>query len=254
VPEGLEVELYRRAAEATIGRRIGGVEVDDRLTVEPLAPRLVDEHVVAARRIGKLLLLDTTGPTLGLHFGMTGRIVVDGRGPIERLQYGAAGDLSHWDRLLVTFDDGGQMRVNDPRRWSSYTLDPDTCGFGPDLLRVTRPQLAAALARRRTAVKAVLLDQRAVAGLGNLCVDEVLWRAGVEPARSADSLNPEEIAALHAAIRRDLPRMLRRGGSHTGTLSPDLRRVLGACPLDGAPLLRSTVAGRTTVSCSRHQH
>jgi formamidopyrimidine-DNA glycosylase len=253
VPEGLEVELYRRAAEVAVGRRIAGVDVDERLTVEPLVPRLVGARVLGTRRIGKVLLLDTDGPVLGLHFGMTGRIVVDGRAPIDRLEYGSAGDAARWDRLRVTFDDGGHLRVNDPRRWARFTLDPDTSRLGPDVLALTRRELAAALAPRRTSVKAVLLDQGAVAGLGNLCVDEVLWQAAIHPGRRADGLTTEEIAALHAVLRRELPRMLRRGGSHTGTVSPAVRADLRPCPRDGAPLCRAAIAGRTTVWCSTHQ-
>jgi formamidopyrimidine-DNA glycosylase len=253
VPEGLEVELYRRAADAAVGRRIVGVEVDERLTVEPLAARLVGACVLGTRRIGKLLLLDTDGPVLGLHFGMTGRIVVDGQAPIDRLEYGSADDAARWDRLRVTFEDGGQLRVNDPRRWARFTLDPDTSRLGPDVLRLTRRQLAIALARRRTSVKAVLLDQGTVAGLGNLCVDELLWHASLHPARPADGLSAEETAALHTAVRRELPRMLRRGGSHTGTMSPAVRAAIPPCPRDGAPLRRAVIAGRTTVWCSTHQ-
>jgi formamidopyrimidine-DNA glycosylase len=253
VPEGLEVELYRRAADALVARRIVDIEVDERLTVEPLAARLVGACVLGTRRIGKLLLLDTDGPVLGLHFGMTGRIVVDGQAPIDRLEYGSADDAARWDRLRVTFEDGGQLRVNDPRRWARFTLDPYTSRLGPDVLRLTRRQLAIALARRRTSVKAVLLDQGAVAGLGNLCVDEVLWHASLDPARPADGLGADETAALHTAVRRELPRMLRRGGSLTGTMSPAVRAAIPPCPRDGAPLRRAVIAGRTTVWCSTHQ-
>ena len=73
----------------------------------------------------------------------------------------------------------------------------------------------------------MLLDQAAVAGLGNMLVDEVLWWAGIDPHRPAGSLTPDEVAALHRAIRRRLPVMLRRGGSHTGTLSPTAARRRG---------------------------
>lgn len=253
VPEGLEVELYRRAAEAVVGRRISAFHVDERLTTDALADRLVGERVTATARVGKLLLLDTSGPTFGLHFGMTGRIVVDDAAPIDRLEYGGGRDDTSWDRLRVAFDDGGHLRVSDPRRWARFSLDPDTSRLGPDVLALTRRQLADALAGRRTAVKSVMLDQHAVAGFGNLCADEVLWHAGVDPARRADQLRPDEVDALHAAVRRELPKMLRRGGSHTGTISPALRRAMPSCPRDGAPLRRGTVAGRTTVWCSSHQ-
>ena len=101
-------------------------------------------------------------------------------------------------------------------------------------------------------MKAVLLDQAAVAGLGNMLVDEVLWWAGIDPHRPAGTLTPDEVAELHRAIRRRLPVMLRRGGSHTGTLSPT-RRAGGMCPRDGGELRRDVVGGRTTVWCPAHQ-
>ena len=102
-------------------------------------------------------------------------------------------------------------------------------------------------------MKAVLLDQAAVAGLGNMLVDEVLWWAGIDPHRPAASLTADEVAALRVSIRRRLPIMLRRGGSHTGTLSPDGARAGGVCPRDGGELRRDVVGGRTTVWCPAHQ-
>ena len=103
-------------------------------------------------------------------------------------------------------------------------------------------------------IKAVLLDQRAIAGLGNMLVDEVLWWSGLDPHRPAASLTVDEMTALQAAIRRRLPVMLRRGGSHTGTLSPTVRNGEAWCERDGTPLRRETVGGRTTVWCPLHQH
>jgi formamidopyrimidine-DNA glycosylase len=99
----------------------------------------------------------------------------------------------------------------------------------------------------------VLLDQTAVAGLGNMLVDEVLWWAGLDPRRPAASLRPDEVAELQRKIRSRLPVMLRRGGSHTGTLSPAARGAGGLCARDGAPLDRTVVGGRTTLWCPRHQ-
>ena len=98
----------------------------------------------------------------------------------------------------------------------------------------------------------MLLDQTAIAGLGNMLVDEVLWWASLDPHRPAASLDADEVAALQHAIRRRLPVMLRRGGSHTGTLSPPCGRPAG-CPRDGAELRRDVVGGRTTIWCPSHQ-
>ncbi|MCU0259711.1 MAG: hypothetical protein MUE78_01705 [Ilumatobacteraceae bacterium] len=252
MPEGLEVEIARRAVAPVVGRRVLDVVADERCAPDPLVP-LVGRRVTGVVRRGKQLAVVTDGPSLGIHFGMTGRVVVDGVAPIERLEYGSGRDDPAWDRLLVRFEGGGDLRVNDPRRWSRFVLDPDLDALGPDLLAVTLAELRSALRGRRTSVKAVLLDQRAIAGLGNLCVDEVLWHAGIAPAASADGLDAAATRALHRAMRTRLPAMLASGGSHTGVIDPAVRAGDGPCPRDGAPLVRSTVAGRTTVSCSLHQ-
>jgi formamidopyrimidine-DNA glycosylase len=108
------------------------------------------------------------------------------------------------------------------------------------------------LGRSRAPVKAVLMDQSRVAGLGNLLCDEVLWRAGIDPARPANTLDAGETRRVHRAIRDTLRVLGRRGGSHTGDFTS--QREAGAhCPRDGAPLVRRTVGGRTTYSCPVHQ-
>ena len=122
----------------------------------------------------------------------------------------------------------------------------------PTRSRSTGAQLDGLLERSRAPVKAVLLDQSRVAGLGNLLTDELLWFAGVDPARPARSLAAAERAALHRALRRTLRVLGRRGGSHTGSLQAQ-RAPGGACPRDGVPLARRTVGGRTTYSCPEHQ-
>jgi formamidopyrimidine-DNA glycosylase len=254
VPEGLEVERYRLAAELLAGRTIAAVVVADPLVVVDAARTVLPGcHIEAAGRIGKLLLLDTDGPVVGIHFGMTGRLVVDGVAGIDQLVYGSRRDAARWDRFVVRLHDGGSFRLHDPRRLGRVVLDPDVSRLGPDALAVSRGALAAALAGRRAPVKAVLLDQRRIAGLGNLLVDELLWWAGVDPRRPGGDMGVEEIAALHRMMRRRLRVMMRRGGSHTGVLSPAVRTGLHGCPRDGADLRRSTVGGRTTIWCPVHQ-
>lgn len=265
MPEGLEAEIYRRHATRALGRRIVRVDVDPR---QPMAAELVRElpglRFAAARRHGKLVLLDTAGehgagPTLGLHFGMTGRLVVDGGAAIDRLEYASGRDDPAWDRLTIELGPRrggtrrGVLRVNDPRRWARFDLDPDERRLGPDFMSVTRDELAGRLTRRRVALKAALLDQSLVAGFGNLCVDEILWQASLAPTRRADSLGELDLDTMVAAMREHLPAMLDRGGSHRGTISPEVRAGLPPCPRDGAPLARATVGGRTTVWCPGHQ-
>jgi formamidopyrimidine-DNA glycosylase len=258
VPEGLEVETYRRQAEAVVGRRIMGVDTPDSWYIKNVDPRLLRDvlagrRVEAARRIGKLLILDLDdGARLGLRFGMTGRLLVDGSASIDRLEYSSARDEPAWERFTLHFDDGGDLRMRDPRRLGGVELDPDESHLGPDAFTLTVPQLEAALGRSRAPLKARLLDQSRVAGIGNLLVDEILWRAGLDPARPASSLTTDEIKALDEATADTLRTLMDRGGSHTGDLRAGVV-VDGLCPRDGTPLVRRRIGGRTTWSCPQHQ-
>ncbi len=255
MPELLEVESYRRAAEAVVGRTVTTVHAPDPwflkrgATPGVVTGALAGSRVLGARRHGKLLMLDlSTGVVLGLRFGMTGRIVVDGSAPIGVLEYSSARFDPAWDRFGLGFRGGGSLVVSDPRRLGGVELDPDVGVLGAEAATVTTAQLRAALHGSSTALKAALLDQHRVAGLGNLLVDESLWRAGLDPARSAGDLEPAEHRRLAARIRSTVADLGRRGGSHTGDLQ-DQRHRGGHCPRCGGPLQRRTVGGRTTYSC-----
>ncbi len=258
MPEALEAEIWKVAIGELVGRRITSARVDERVAPGDFEQRTAGCTITGVRRAGKVVLVDTDGPTIGLHFGMTGRIIVDGRSPIERLEYASGRDDPSWDRLVVSTRPSCAgavaLRFNDPRRFGHISLDPDVSHLGVDVFDVSADALTSALARRRAPIKAALLDQRVVAGLGNLCVDEVLWWAGVDPHRPADQVDAVQMAAIVNAIRRRLPIMLRRGGSTTGQLSPHVRAALPPCPRDGEPLSRAPIGGRTTVWCRRHQH
>lgn len=257
MPEGLEAEIWTRGARPLVGRTIRSVWCDERVAPSGLAELLVGTVIETVRRRGKILLVETTGPTLGLHFGMTGRLEIDGRAPIERLEYASGADRPQWDRLRIGTEPAGgddpALRMNDPRRLGRISIDPDLSELGPDLLAVSPQELVDRLARRRSAVKSALLDQRVVAGLGNLCVDEVLFWAGIAPTRPVDSLAENDISAISAACRKRLPVMLAAGGSTHGDISPDVRAAGGPCPVDGGALQRTRINGRTTVWCGDHQ-
>jgi formamidopyrimidine-DNA glycosylase len=264
VPEILEVERYRVLAEKALGRPITKVwMVDARYgrggtTPRRLSSALTGRTFTEARRRGKLMLLDADGgPTLGARFGMTGGLVVDDNEQLDRLLYGPGIFGEQWVRARLTFADGGHLTFHDPRRFGSLELAPDESRLGPDALTVSKAVLATALALRPGAVaaaplKARLLDQERLAGVGNLLADEMLWRAGLDPNRRTP-LRSDELATLHTALRATLRQLGTRGGSHMGNLMEE-RRVGGHCPLDGAPMLRGTVGGRTTFWCSQHQH
>ncbi len=260
MPELIEVEVYRQLAERAVGRRVAEVEAsDDWFLKGGLTPAVVTSAVEGAtitgtKRVGKLLMLSLDGdrPVLGLRFGMTGRLVLDGEVPIARLEYSSGRDDPEWDRFAVRFEDGARLRISDPRRLGGVELDPDPARLGPDAWTVTLGQLGGALRGSAAPLKARLLDQARLAGLGNLLVDETLWRAGLDPARPASGLDPPELARLQRRIRSTVNTLFERGGSHTGDLQAERRRG-GVCPADGAPLDRRSVGGRTTYSCPVHQ-
>lgn len=261
MPELLEVEAYRRLlARRGLHRSIADVEaLDSWYLKEGLTPVAVRDiftggRFVRARRHGKLLLAELEeGPTIGFRFGMTGRLIVDGVQGLEHLEYGSDRDESAWDRLTVRFQDGGTMRVRDPRRLGGVLLEPDVSGLGPDAATITRIQLRRIVAASRAPVKALLMDQGRIAGLGNLLSDEILWRAGIDPVREARSLDRNEVLRLWRNVRRTLDVLGRRGGSHTGNLQEQRHRD-GMCPKCGVSLLRRQVGGRTSYSCPEHQH
>lgn len=260
MPELLEIETYRRAAEPVVGRKIASVHAPDewyakgQTTTDELLSVLPGLKITGTRRIGKLLLLDTTGPVLGLRFGMTGRLLVDGGASIDQLEYSSDRNDPAWDRFGVTFAGrrGGTLVVRDPRRLGGVELDPNELKLGPDALSVTLAPFRKILASSSAPLKARLMDQGKLAGMGNLLTDDALWRAGLNPQRSADSLDPEEVARLHRAMRRTLEILGGRGGSHTGDLQP-VRVRGGACPKCGEELCRADVGGRTTYWCPQHQ-
>jgi formamidopyrimidine-DNA glycosylase len=259
VPEVLEVEAARAVLEArALGRTVAEVYAPDTwflkrgTTPEAVAHALIGNQFIAARRRGKSMVLDTAdGTRLGLHLGMSGRVIVDGNEAGDPLIYASNRPVAAWQRFGVRFRDGGVFYLRDPRRLGAVELDPDESRLGPDTMTLTFRQLDQALDARTAPVKAVLMDQARVAGLGNLLTDEVLWRAGIDPARAPVTLAPEERRVLHRAIRTTLRVLGRRGGSHTGDLP---RSSDAVCPKDGTPLQRRTIAGRTTFSCPVHQH
>lgn len=266
MPELAEVEAYRRLAGGALGRPIRQVAIPDpRYVRGPAGPRAVAGVLRGAsfRRVwrhGKLLVLEVDAPgdapghhhRLGLRFGMTGRLLLDGQAAVDQLLYASNRQERRWDRFTVRFTDGGTLVVHDPRLLGGVVLDPDESTLGPDALSVTVAELAAALAGSPVALKSRLLDQRRVAGIGNLAADEILWRAGLAPQRASGSLHRREVSRLQRDVVGTMALLVERGGSHTGDLVPH-RLPGGRCPRDGTALVRSIVGGRTTWWCPRHQ-
>jgi formamidopyrimidine-DNA glycosylase len=258
MPELPEVESARRLiADQALHRRIVDVDDSDRYVGRPHPPgelrsALTGRSLTAAHRRGKTIWLETSGPgdgaaaggpELGIHLGMSGRIVVTGPdGSVaeggDPHRYDVRAGRDKWSRFRLTFADGGSLVLLDPRRLGRVRLNPDIGALGPDAAQVTSAQFRALITKGAIAVKARLLDQSKIAGVGNLLADEILWQARVSPLARTGSLSLESASA--------------KGGAHTGDIIA-ARHPGGTCPRDGAPMAHGTVGGRSTWWCSREQ-
>jgi formamidopyrimidine-DNA glycosylase len=249
MPELPEAERARRQIERALGREIVAVDDRDTYVCRPHAPgeiaaALVGRRLVSAHRRGKFLWASTSddGPDLGLHLGMAGRIAVD-----EPPAASAA-----WDRFVLEFADGGRMALRDKRRLGRAVIEPDFSHVGPDAAEVGRDEFRARVGRGGAPLKARLLDQGVISGVGNLLADETLWRARVSPRRAAGSLSSDELDHLRRVLRAATRDAIREGGVHTGRFMPHRVRG-GVCPRCGTALARDTIGGRTTFWCPHCQ-
>ena len=272
MPELPEVESARAViARAGLDRLIADVDDSDSYVCRPHPPgeiraALIGSRLVAAHRRGKSMWCETApddaapgeeGPVLGIHLGMSGKIVIaaaDGS-EIDGGDYWegrrVTGDY-RWARFTLTFADGGRLMLVDPRRLGRVRLDPPVDALGPDAQTITAAEFRAAVMRGTAPVKARLMDQHVIAGIGNLLADEILWLARVNPARPVDELDRARVDRLLRASRRAIRNAVGDGGVHT--LSIIAYRKAGArCPRDHAPMVRSTVDGRTSWWCSKEQ-
>ncbi|MET4128730.1 bifunctional DNA-formamidopyrimidine glycosylase/DNA-(apurinic or apyrimidinic site) lyase [Roseovarius sp. MBR-6] len=227
MPELPEVETVRSGlAPVMEGQVIARAQVnrpDLRWPFPPdMAARLTGARVLSLRRRSKYLLADLDrGETLLVHLGMSGRMLVSGA-RVGQFVHDHPAPAKH-DHVIVDMAGGARITFNDPRRFGAMDLmatagaeaHPLLAKLGPEPLGngFHEAHLAAALAGRRTPVKAALLDQRIVAGLGNIYVCEALFRAGISPRRVAGSLGPRRIARLTGAIRAVLTEAIAAGGS-----------------------------------------
>jgi len=267
MPELPEVETIRaELAPRLAGRSLVRVEIlDPRLTrpvdLFEVAEELEGDTVVAIERRGKYLVLRLeSGLALLVHLRMTG---------------GFGFEPTTHERAVLELDDGTRLVYRDVRRFGTWLVLEDaeidpylTSKNGPEPLgpRFTTAWLAAQLARRRAAVKSVLLDQRVVAGLGNIYADEALWRARVNPLRPASSLSRDEVGRVQRAIRAALRTGIARQGStlrdyarpdgSAGSMQTEFR-VYGrdgeSCPRCRTPIAKVRVGGRGTWFCPRCQ-
>jgi formamidopyrimidine-DNA glycosylase len=269
VPELPEVEtVRRRLAPLLEGRTFAEVEIADSRLTRPLDPaevaaELTGERVALVDRRGKYLIVRfDSGRALLVHLRMTGSFLHSPDGSLPADPY---------RRAVVTLDDGSDVAYRDVRRFGTWLLlEPEEVEAYVDA-RVGREPLAQAyrakhlgerLEGRRAPVKAALLDQRNVAGVGNIYADEALWRARIHPLRPAASLGPEEVKALHKALRQALEAGIRRQGStlrdyrlpngEEGGAQHEFNvygRAGEPCGRCGTPIDKIRVAGRGTWYC-----
>lgn len=215
MPELPEVETtVRGLARVLEGRRIARIEARRpdlrRALPHDLGPRLTGARVIGLRRRAKYGLIDTEGgDTLVFHLGMSGHWRTDPR------------EIGKHDHLIIDTDEGRRLALNDPRRFGSLDLVrtselsrwPQFEALGPEPLDLDARELKRRLAGRKAAIKLLLLDQRIVAGLGNIYVCEALHRAGIHPTRAAGSISLERLERLVPAINDVLAEAIAAGGS-----------------------------------------
>ncbi len=272
MPELPEVETVRARLEPVLtGRRFERVEIHDPRLVRPYEPaevaaELEGERVAAVERRGKYLIFRFESErVLLIHLRMTGSL------------RHTSGDLAEdpHRRAVVRLDNGSDVTYRDVRRFGTWLLlEPGELepylgarvGEEPLDALFTAARLGERLARRRAPIKAALLDQRTLAGMGNIYVDEALWRAKIHPLRAAESLDRNELRRLHKAVRAALEAGIARQGSTlrdyalpdggSGSMQHEFKvygREGEPCDRCGTPISKTRVAGRGTWFCSTCQ-
>lgn len=268
MPELPEVETtVRGLAYVLDGRRIAAVEARRpdlrRALPVDLGQRLVGARVIALGRRAKYGFIETDrGDTLVFHLGMSGHWRID---PSETAKH---------DHFIIETEEGRKLALNDARRFGSLDLLrtdelsgwPPFKALGPEPLDLTATELKRRLAGRRAAIKLVLLDQRIVAGLGNIYVCEALHRAGIHPARAAGSISLKRLEGLVLAIHDVLAEAIAAGGSSLRDfVSPDgelgyFSKSFAVYDREGEPcacggtVKRIVQGGRSTFFCPQCQH
>jgi formamidopyrimidine-DNA glycosylase len=269
VPELPEVETIRLKLEPhLVGRRFDRVEITDSRLVRPFEPlavaaELEGERVEALERRGKYLIVRfESGRALLIHLRMTGSL--------RHAKRGSLAEDSH-RRAVVNLDDGSDVAYRDVRRFGTWLLlepgelEPylgQKVGREPLERSFTAKHLGERLRNRRAPLKAALLDQRTVAGLGNIYVDEALWRARLHPLRPAETLDAEEVAQVTRAIKETLRAGISRQGASLRDYAipdggrgrmQDRFRVYGRagrpCTRCGTPIDKIRAGGRGTWYC-----
>lgn len=274
MPELPEVERARALIERlALNREIVAVDDADTYVCRPHAPgdiadAMTGRRLTRALRRGKAMWVETSsrsgekdggGPSLGLHLGMAGRIVIGEESGGDPIEGGSGGHPDEhlggnpaWRRFTLEFADGGTLVLFDKRRLGRAVLDPNLDGIGPDAMEISPKAFRERVGRGGAPLKARIMDQAVLAGVGNLLADETLWQARLQPLRPAGSVSGEELDHLRKALRKATKAAIANGGVHTGTVIP-FRRRDASCPRCGGEMVRAAVGGRTTWWCSAEQ-
>jgi formamidopyrimidine-DNA glycosylase len=278
MPELPEVETVRRGLSPVMEGAVIALARANRPDLrwplpENLAGRLTGQRVLAIRRRSKYLLADlSSGETLLIHLGMSGRMLVSGA-TLGAFHHDHPAPEKH-DHVVLDMESGARITFNDARRFGAMDLMPTEAteahwlihDLGPEPLgnNFDETYLVARLKGRSTPVKAALLDQKLVAGLGNIYVSEALYRAGISPLRLAGNISAARVARLVPAIRAVLTEAIEAGGSslrdhrqtsgELGYFQHSFRvydREGQPCPTPGCngTIRRSVQSGRSSFHC-----
>lgn len=260
MPELPDVAGFRAVAAEATGHRVRTVRVNDAgvlrgVSVETFVRALTGRYIGEPERHGKWLVVPTRGtaqgaagfPRILAHFGMTGS-----------LHWCALDESEHpHDRVVFAFTNS-ELRYRDMRKLTGLHLAREQdevaellSGLGPDAWGIGHDQLAEALAGSRRQIKPTLMDQSVLAGLGNLCVDEILWRARIHPRRVSRALPNQDVRQLHRALDCVLRLAVRAGRvpEDAAWLTGQRDVADAACPRCATPLERGRLGGRSTLWC-----
>ncbi len=259
MPELPDVETYKRYMDATaLKQKIARVDVPSPSLLDHLTPQSLGRHLKGTtfahtRRHGKYLFIQTENHGwLVLHFGMTGRL------EYVRGEHAPAKGTG----LAIRFTNGAELAYIAPRKLGHIAWTDDADAFveskhlGPDAMATDLAQFRALAAQRKGAVKSWLMDQKAIAGIGNVYSDEVLLRAGVHPQAAVPKLDKNAVGALHRAIKQVLQQAIKAKADPERMPKSFLlpNREEGApCPRCGGEVNRVTAAGRSAYYCPKCQ-
>lgn len=266
MPEFVEVEAYANTVRPAIGGTITGIDLrDERLLrradegfdaeASHVSGVMGGAEITDVSRIGKLLLIHLSGDhTIGLTFGLRGLLILDGEiARADGTRRTRSAEPEHI-RLVIEIDGTRELILEDMIRLATLQIDPDTSILGPDILDIDKQQFRELLDGSRAAIKGLLMNQRHIAGIGNLIADEILFQGKVVPSRTAGDITGDDLDTLWQGLRTTRDRVLEKNGSHRGVMIQSGAREQGAhCPRCDVEMQRVKIAGRTSYFCPAHQ-